>query len=135
MRRTHLILAVALAVTIVVPIAVYSAASARSLPIKAGTDRWFYGHLKSGSRFSFEVGTKFVPPESNAHNSRIRYYGMGSYKGTYKSISGCANDNKHASFAIDRSLYHGQVFLELDATGKIAAIIWNADLFPLEWAI
>jgi hypothetical protein len=104
----------------------------RQLPILKGTDRWFYGNITKGKKFGFEVGTSLKISRSQ-HRPWSTYYGTGTCAGTYKIISGCVNSLPHASFNVSKTLYHGQIFVEFDNNYIIKTIVWNADIFPLEW--
>jgi len=109
--------------------AIYVIFLIRSNPIKLGTNSIYYGNIVHGSRFGFAVGGKIKSDNVPKHVVFLGTYGC---TGTYRALSGCIS-GRHASFTVDKFAYHGQIFLGLDNNDRIKSIIWNADIFPLEW--
>ena len=128
--------AFAVIVLIIVLSIVYYRLAARALPIHPGTNTHFYGYIESGGKFGFEVGKPFSTIVQNDNKSyRVEFYGTSGCMGTYKKISNCSAGSKHASFTVNGVLYHGQIFVGVAPNGTIGSVIWNADVFPPEWAI
>lgn len=126
------VIVVVIAVTAII-VSGYWAASTRSLPLGLNTDRLFYGNITSGEKFGFRVGQPFHRDQVQEIHRHLTYYGVSKCAGTYKTVSGCIGARLHASFQTERLFYHGQVFVEIGKDNRISAIVWNADVVPLEW--
>lgn len=111
---------------------VYHALSTRSFPLRVGGDSYFHGHIEQGEKFGFRVGERYRRNPAAERDRNLRFTGVHPCRGTYKVISGCNDNSSHASYVVSHPLYHGQVFVALDAGGAIRAVVWNADILPMK---
>lgn len=113
----------------------YILSSKRELPIRAGTDRWFYGRIEQGRKFGIEVGKPLRLGKGGLNTSSMKFVSNGDCSGTFRVLSGCKKLYNYKYYEIREFLYYGQLFIEYDEDRIVRSITWNADIFPLDWTV
>ena len=98
-------------------------------PMRAGSDRPLSGYVTSGEKFGIKIGASQADARKALDLQGSNYIDQEDCK-SISSIIRCEPQSRNDAYDINKLIYHGKIYILLDADYKVNAIAWDFHILP-----